>query len=208
VAQVIQQYLGTAAYMNIDALSRLLDEPFAMNVALVCTEHGQERELNRRLKDVAGVAAVEIKRDALEGLMATLAESMRISNLFISGFAGVIAFAIIYNSTIVSLAERERELASLRVMGFSTGEVGRIVYHENYLLSAAGLVCGLPFGVALSWLLVKAYDTELYRLPFYVSQATFLKAITLTILFVVLANLAARRKIVRLNMVEVLKSRE
>ncbi len=208
VSKVVQQYLGSSAYMNIDALSRVLDEPFAVNAVLLRTVRGQEEELNKQLKDVPGVAAVEIKSESLKGLEDTLEQSTQIMNSMIVLFAAVIAFAIIYNITTVSLAERQRELASLRVLGFSAQEVGRILYHENFALCIIGLILGIPFGIGVCWLIVGAYDTDLYRLPFHIDNETFVVATALSFVFVVLANLAVRQKIKRLDMVEVLKERE
>jgi len=208
VSKVVAQYLGSSAYMNIDELSRVLDEPFALNAVLLRTERGMESELNKELKDVPGVAAVEIKADSLKGLESTIEQSAQISNTMILLFAAVIAFSIIYNITTVSLAERQRELASLRVLGFSRHEVGRILYHENFALCIVGLILGIPFGVGVCRLIVKAYDTELYRLPFHLENSTYISATICSFLFVVIANLAVRHKINRLDMVEVLKERE
>src|SRR5690606_34178998 len=110
--------------------------------------------------------------------------------------------------TSISLAERQRELASLRVLGFSREEVGRILYHENFALGFLGLILGIPFGIGICRLLVNAYDNELYRLPFHISNSTYVTATVCSIIFVVIANLAVRHKIKRLDMVEVLKERE
>ena len=208
VRQVVSQYLGSSAYMNIHALSRLLDESFALNTALLQTHTGEARALSKALKDIRGIAAVELKEDMLANITRELQDSMAISNTFLLVFSGVIAFAIIYNATIVSLEERKRELASLRVLGFSKGEVGAIIYRENFLLAAVGGILGLPFGLALCKLLVYAYDTELYRLPFHIEVSTLVWTAVMTAVFVSLANLAARRRIHQLDMVEVLKSRE
>ena len=208
VSKVVRQYLGTSAYMNLDALSRLLDEPFAMNAALLRVDPDKEHALNVSLKDVVGVSAVEIKEDSYAAMLDTLASSMEIMSVTLCIFAGVIACAVIYNVTAVALAERQRELASLRVLGFTTAEVGRIVYHENFLLAALGILLGIPFGMSICWLLVELYDTELYRLPLHFEPRSFLVATILIIIFVVLANLAVRHKIARLDMVEVLKARE
>lgn len=208
VSKIVKQYLGSSAYMNIDALSRLLDEGFAMNAALLRVEPGKEEALNVSLKDVPGVSAVEIKKHSYEALMDTLAQNMATMNNILVLFAGVIACAVIYNVTSVSLAERQRELASLRVLGFTTAEVGRIVYHENFLLGFLGLLLGIPFGMAICLLLVRLYDTELYRLPYHLERQTFVVAIALTIVFVAFANFAVRHKIKTLDMVEVLKARE
>ena len=208
VRQVVSQYLGASAYMNIHALSRLVDEPFALNTVLLQTHAGEARDFSKELKDVRGVAAVELKEDMLENITRELQDSMAIMNAFLLAFSGIIAFAIIYNATIVSLEERKRELASLRVMGFSKAEVGAIVYKENFMLSAVGLVCGIPFGMSLCRLLVRAYDTELYRLPFHIEPSTYVWTVVMTVVFVCLANLAARRRVHLLDMVDVLKSRE
>jgi putative ABC transport system permease protein len=208
VSKIVAQYFGSSAYMNIDELSRVLDEPFTLNAVLLRMDRGMEEELNKQLKDVPGVAAVEIKGDSLKALEDTIEQSMMISNVMTIIFAAIIAFSIIYNITTVSLAERQRELASLRVLGFSTQEVGRILYHENFALCVVGLILGIPFGIGVCRLLVSAYDNELYRLPFHIANSTYVIATICSFLFVVVANLAVRHKIRRLDMVEVLKERE
>src|SRR5262249_10104555 len=131
VAKVVEQYFGLSGYMNIDAMSRVLDESFVVNGALLRTEPGKAGKLHDELKEVPGVASMDLREDALRSLEETLATSMRIMSVTSILFAGVIAFSIIYNVTSVSLAERERELASLRVLGFTQGEVGAILFNEN-----------------------------------------------------------------------------
>jgi putative ABC transport system permease protein len=194
--------------MNIRALSRLLDEPMALSAVLLRVEAGGEDALGRRLKDVPGVAAVEFKGESKSKVEETLAASMAISVMFMTIFAGVIAFAIIYNSTSISLTERTRELASLRVLGFTLAELRRIVLGENVLLSAVGVAAGMGLGALLCWWLVKAYETDVYRLPFHISMRTFVTSALSIAAFVLIANLASRRRIARLDMVEVLKARE
>lgn len=208
VSKIVRQYLGSSAYMNVDALSRVLDESFAMNAALLRVEPGKEHDLNVSLKDVPGISAVEIKKDSYRALMDTLARNMKVMNTTLILFAGVIACAVIYNLTTVALAERQRELASLRVMGFTTAEVGGIMYYENFLLAFFGLILGIPFGMGICLVLVKLYDTELYRLPYHIEQRTFIISTVLSIIFVALANFAVHHKIKTLDMVEVLKARE
>ena len=134
--------------------------------------------------------------------------SMQIWNVFLIVFSGVIAFSIIYNSTTISVMERNRELATLRVMGFTVDEVGDIVFNENYVLSSLGLILGYPFGLLICHLLIKAYETDLYRLPFYVHPRTFVLTAVYTVVFVTAANLITRQKLKRLDLIEVLKSRE
>jgi putative ABC transport system permease protein len=149
-----------------------------------------------------------MKSEARRQIEETMAESMAIQNVFMNFFAAVIAFAIIYNATAISLTERTRELASLRVLGFTLGEIRRIVFGENIMLSVVGLIAGIPLGMYLCKIVIRAFDTDMYRFPFYISQKTFLATIASIAVFVFIANLASRRSIARLDMVEVLKMRE
>lgn len=208
VRQPVQQYLGMGAYMNIDALSRLMEENLAVNAALLRIDPGTERLVTRELKAIPGVAGVGIKEMALASFEKTLAASMNIMNGILLTFAGVIAFAIIYNATAITVTERSRELASLQVLGFTLDEVGAIVFRENWLLSIAGVCVGIPLGLALCGWIVYLYNTDLYRLPFYVSGRTYFFTVLSIAVYVTLANWSSRRRIRKLDMVEVLKSRE
>ncbi|MBP8128440.1 MAG: FtsX-like permease family protein [Candidatus Hydrogenedentes bacterium] len=208
VRRIYRQFLGVGAYMNIGALSHLLNEPFVMNAALLRTEPGREPDVNFALRDVAAVASIVSRERAYQAVLDTLAQSMRVMNVMLVLFAGVIAFAVIYNVTSVSLAERQRELASLRVMGLTVSEVGRIMYIENFVLGVLGLLAGFPSGFALCRLLIHAYDSDLYRLPFHISARTLGITTALTLAFIIAANLAVSVKVRRLDLVEVLKERE
>ncbi len=208
VRAVAQQFLGTAAYMDHAALSRMLDESYVINSALLRLESGSRDAINKTLKEIGGIAAVTFNDDAYQSIQDTLGKSMVITNTVLLIFAGVIAFSIIYNITAVSLSERQRELASLRVLGLSTQEVGGIVYFENMLMGALGLLFGVPMGMGICALLVEAYSNDMFRLPFYIDRSTYVISILLTYSFVLLANLAVRRKIQNLDLVEVLKERE
>lgn len=208
VRAVVQQYIGEGAYMNIHALSRLLDESYALNAVRLAVDPDGIPALNRHLKAVPGVAGVGLKRETQAQIEATMVESMNITYLIFGLFAGVIAFAIIYNATVISLAERLRELASLRVLGFRLDEIRAIVYGENALLAAAGLAVGLPLGRELCRWMAKAFEVAQFRMPFVITTRTYFLVVVGVWLFVVVANLAVRRRIDRLDLVEVLKARE
>ncbi|GMV99141.1 MAG: hypothetical protein AMXMBFR84_02800 [Candidatus Hydrogenedentota bacterium] len=208
VTRIVSQYIGSYAYMQIETLSGLLKQSFAMNSAMLQVENGRERDVNRILKDIPGISSVELKEESYASMLGTLRRNMKVTNTMLVIFAAVIAFSIIYNVTTVALAERQRELASLRVLGFSTAETGRIMYHENFLLAVFGIIFGIPFGMGICRVLVSLYDNELYRLPYHIEPRTYAYSICMTIFFVSLANLAVRHKILSLDMVEVLKQRE
>ena len=208
VSRVAQQYLGSGAYMDIEALSRILDEPFVMNAVLLRTDEGSALEVKEHLKEIADIASVSFAEEVLQSLLSTLAQSMKMMNVTMLIFAGVIAFSIIYNVTSVALAERERELASLRVLGLTTAEVGRIMYYENFLLGAMGILAGIPVGYGISKWLITMYDTDLFRMPFYIENRTYIWCAVIIGIFVIMANGAVWRKVRRLDLIEVLKERE
>lgn len=208
VSKVVAQYFGMSGYMNIEALSRVLDEPFALNSVLLKMEPGTGDALHKELKDVPMVTSVAMKADAVKSIRETIQQSMWIMSVTVVLFAGIISFSIIYNVTMVSLQERARELASLRVMGFTKQEVGRVLYFENFLMGAIGLILGVPIGIGACRLLVNAFDTDMFRFPFYIAPTTPLYAVLFSVTFIAIANAVVRRKINGLVMVDVLKARE
>lgn len=208
VGRPVKLYLGMGAYMNLDALSRLMNEDLVANAAMLRVDRGTERIISRELKDVPAIASVGIQGDFVKAFDETLAESMAIMNGILITFAFVIAFAIIYNTTAITLTERSRELASLRVLGFTLPEVRQIVFDETWVLAIFGAGFGVLVGLLLCKWLVMAFNTELYRLPFYIDNMTLVASVVTVLLFVALTNLLARRRIRKLDMVEVLKSRE
>jgi putative ABC transport system permease protein len=208
VTKIVQQYFGASGFMNIEALSRVLDEPFVMNSVLLATDRGKSRLLNNELDDVPLISSVTVKADTIEGLDKAMNMQMEVMSFMTIFFAGIIAFSIIYNITSVSLSERERELASLRVMGFTKQEVGKTLYYENILMGILGLMLGVPFGMLVCRGLVTAFDTEMYRLPYHLEPRTFVISISCTIMFVFMSNFAIRHKINNLDLVETLKELE
>lgn len=208
VSRISEQFLGNSGYMNLDALSRLLGDGPVLNTALLRIEPEKADSIKKALKDVPGIASVSFKEESFRSLRETIGQNIRVQNTMVLFFAGVIACAVIYNVTAVALAERQRELASLRVLGLSIQEVGKIVYNENIVLSAVGIAMGIPMGQLLCYWIVQAYSNELFRLPYHILPKSYAYAALLTMVFVFAANLLVRRRILGLDLVEVLKERD
>ncbi len=208
VSRISEQFLGNSGYMDINALSRMLGEGQVLNTALLRIEPEAAPAIKKALKDVPGIASVGFKEESFRSLRETIGNNIRVQNTMVLLFAGVIACSVIYNVTAVSLAERQRELASLRVLGLSTQEVGRIIYNENIVLSIVGVILGIPLGQWFCAWIVGAYSNELFRLPFVILPKSYALAAIMTLFFVVLANLLVRRRIHGLDLVEVLKERD
>lgn len=208
VESVVDTYIGTGAWADLALLSRWIGEEEVASGALLLIDPSREAEVARALKSNPSVAAATLKRQSVENFRETLARSQGIMRGVIRILAGILAFGVIYNAARIALAERERELGSLRVLGFTRGEVSAILFGENLLLAALSIPPGLALGAGFGWILTRIYETDLFRIPFVFPPLSGLKAAGLVMLFAVLANLAIRRRVAQLDLVEILKTRE
>ncbi|MBI5486409.1 MAG: FtsX-like permease family protein [Deltaproteobacteria bacterium] len=208
LAAVVRDLIGLSAYMELDALNRLAGHGPAVSGAFLSVDQASEKELHRRLKDAPMVAGVLLQRVAVASFEATNAQYL----LFFTGilvlFAAVISVGVVYNSARVTLAERERELASLRVLGFTRGEVSAVLLGELAVLVVLALPLGCLFGVGFSALIARNLSSDLFRVPLVVENSTFAFAALVVLGASLLTALAVRRRIDRLDLVEVLKTKE
>lgn len=208
VEALIDDVVGIAAYMNREAVARLLREPPTLTGASLLVDPARETELAAALKQVPAVAGVASKRVALENFRRMLDQNMGVMLTFNILFAGVIAFGVVYNAARVSLSERSRELASLRVLGFTRAEISVILLGELAVLTVLSLPVGALVGYNLTALLVTSIDSEMFRFPVVVDvRAMALAALTVTAASM-LSALLVRRRLDRLDLVAVLKTRE
>ena len=208
VAAIMTDYTEASAYMSIAALNRLLREGDCISGAFLTLDVQERGKLYTKLKEMPKVAGVSIKEAALRSFQHTLEENllrMRTINVI---FACIIAFGVVYNSARISLAERSRELATLRVMGFTRGEISAILLGELAVLTLVAIPLGLVMGSGLAKIATVTLETETQRFPYVVNDATYAFAATITLLAACLSGLVVRRRLDDLNLVAVLKSRE
>ncbi|MGI6686130.1 MAG: ABC transporter permease [Bacillota bacterium] len=206
VKAIVKQYLGSNVYMDIDAMGELLvDRGMITGVSLSVKDHEKD-EVKDQLKDIKNIAAVNSMEDIKNSFLEFM-DMMMASVGVLLFFGGILSFAIIYNATVISISERSMEFASLRVMGFDKKDVYRLVGKENFFITGLAVLLGIPLGLGLISSLVRAYNTEMYSIPLIVSPEIFVYAALATIFFVVIAQLAARKKIYNLNFIDALKSR-
>ncbi|MCK6461461.1 MAG: ABC transporter permease, partial [Planctomycetes bacterium] len=206
VESVVDEYLGMFAYAELPRLSRWIGEEYALTGARLSVS--DPRAIGEALKEVPAVASVNFKARAIASFQASLEQSQHIFGTVLVLFAGAITFGVVYNTARISLAERARELGTLSVLGFTDAEVRRVIEGESYLLAATALPPGLGLGALFSWLLTRAFDTELFRFPFVLHRSSILQTVAIVLFFTILANLLVRRRLRRLDMVEILKARE
>ena len=208
IAALVDDSMGLQAYMEIDALRRLLHEGAVITGASVTIDPAARARFYADVKALPAVAGVSLTAVMLQNFRDTMAENMNLQIFFNVLFAGVIAFGVVYNSARVSLSERERELASLRVLGFTRGEISLILLGELAVLTLAALPVGALIGHVMGLLIMTGFSNEVYRLSFVTSPATVARSFLVVVLAAFVSGLAVRRRLDRLDLVAVLKTRE
>ncbi len=208
VVGIVEEYMGTSAYMEIGALRRLAGEGETLTGAFLTVDPARAADLYATLKQIPAVAGVGLKRTAIESFDKTLADTFYVMIFFNLLFSGVIAGGVVYNAARVSLSERSRELASLRVLGFTRGEISFILLGELASVTLMAIPIGMLLGYVFAALLVAAFNTELYRFPLVVTPRTFAFAATSVLVAATVSGLAVSRQLDHLDLVGVLKTRE
>lgn len=208
VATVTEAYIGTPAFLERGVLNRVMKEGDVSSGAHLMVAGHRLADLNRKLKDTPGVAAVTLRSAAIDSFRKTMAETVLTIVGFYIAFAGVVAFGVVYNAARVSLSERGRELASLRVLGFTKGEVSYILLGELGLLVLLALAPGAAIGWSLARFWVWSLDTELYRIPLVVEPTTYGAGALVVTAAAMVSGWAIKRRLDRLDLVAVLKTRE
>jgi putative ABC transport system permease protein len=208
VAGFVDELIGLAAYMDAGALARLLRESGSVSGAWLRVDAREQARLYAELKRTPVAAGVMLKGVLLRSFEETLARSLGVFNTVLVSFACVIAFAMVYNTARIALSERGRELASLRVLGFTRAEVTQMLLGEQALLVGLAIPFGLAIGYLVSAWIVGAYQWELFRLPFVVSARTCAFAVLVTLGAALGSGLVVGRRLARLDLVAVLKTRE
>jgi len=189
-------------------LHALMREGGTVSGAFLQVDQARARELYAALKATPRVAGVLLKDAALASFNDTMASMMRQMLSVYVLFAGIIAFGVVYNNARISLAERSRELATLRVIGFSRGEVSYILLGEIAVLTLLALPVGCLMGYGMAAGMMSILETELWRLPFVILPRTYAFAVITSTSATLVSALIVRQRLDRLDLVAVLKIRE
>ena len=208
VSAIIDTFSGLAAYMNLDEMNRLMREPHTISGVYLRNDPRHAQALYQALHAAPRVAAVNNKSQTLENFRDTISSNIAIVRPFIIGFAVAIAFGVVYNSARISLSERAKDLATLRVLGYTRKEIASIQLGELALITALAIPLGLAVGHALAWLTTNATDSELVRIPFVIHPSTYAFACIVILLASTASGLAIRSMLDRLDLISVLKARE
>ena len=208
IVALLDELFGLTGYMELGELNRLLREGPVISGANLALEPGADAAALDALARLPGVASAASRRGMMESFERMISENITMTTTIVSILAAVLAIGVLYNGARIALSERGRELASLRVLGFTKREVAALLFGEQGAIDALGTPLGLAIGLGLAYLIAAAFASELYRFPVFVTPRTYLAAIGVVAAASLVAGIAMWRRLNALSMVEVLKAPE
>jgi putative ABC transport system permease protein len=208
VAFVVDELLGESAYMRSDALFRLLAEAPTVSAAYLAIEPGREAEVHAALRRFPGVAAVNVTRAFVRRFEDTLMEIVVLFSLVLTLFGALVVVGVVYNTARILVAEREREFATLRVLGFGRADISESLFLELGVQVLPALGLGALMGYGLSAVAVRLFGPEDMSIPLVIGSRTWGLALAVVVVSAVGSALVVRRRLDRLDLLAVLKVRE
>ncbi|MBA4106737.1 MAG: ABC transporter permease [Pirellula sp.] len=208
IAATLKDFVGLSAYMDLEELRRIMLEGQVVNGVNMEVDPAYQDSLYRKLKETPAIATVMVKQHSIDSFNDTIAKNLGVMKRINLIFACIIAAGVVYNSARISLSERSRELATLRVIGFTRQEISSILLGELAIVTLLAIPVGLGLGTFFAWWMCTAFDQELFRFPMVVSNRTYAWASLVVIIASAVSGLLVRRSLDHLDLVAVLKSRE
>lgn len=208
VTGTVDELVGLAAYMDLSALHRLMNEGETSSGAFLMVDSPAIPELYTELKQTPVVSAVSVPDTARASFDETIAKTINVSTVILIAFAVIIAFGMVYNGSRIALSERGHELASLRVLGFTRAEIGVMLLGEQAILTLIAIPAGFALGYGIAGLLTMVVDTELIRFPLLISRRTYALSFMVIAGAAFLSGVLVMSRLRKLDLVAVLKTRE
>ncbi len=208
ITAIIEQYFGLGAYMNLGYLSALLQQAPQVNAINISLDENQLDALYDAVKDTPGIAGLVLWKQIRQSFNDTIAENSGMTTTIYALVASLIVVGVVYNSARIQLSERARELASLRILGFTKGEVSFILLGELMLLTLIAIPLGFVIGRFFAFLIVSGFSSDLYTIPLVINNATYGFSGVVVFVASLASALLVRRRINRLDLISVMKTRE
>lgn len=203
-----KQYLGLNVYIQRSSLNHLLKEGDVISGAYLKVDEKYQKQAYKKLKNMPRIVGVIEQNSAIEGFYETMDNTILFFTFISTLLGGSIAFGVVYNSMRIALSERNRELASLRVLGFKRGEVAYILLGELGLLTLMAIPIGFLIGNGLCAYLAMKFDSDLYRIPLVLDADVYAFAALVVIVSSIISAMMIWRNLAHLDMVAVLKAKE
>jgi putative ABC transport system permease protein len=208
VTAIVQGYLGLSAQIDLTTLNRLMADGRTISGANLKVDEKRLTELYATVKVTPAIASISLLRQSVKSFRETLAQNITIMTTVYIVLSAIIAFGVVYNSVRIQLSERGRELASLRILGFTRWEVMVILFGEVIILLALAIPLGWIGGYALAGWVTSGMETDLYRVPLVVNRDTYAKSAVVAILSTAASAVLMNWRIARMDLIAVLKTRE
>jgi putative ABC transport system permease protein len=210
VCEIADSYFGLTVYADIHYLSRLVGEESALSGVQLSLDNNRVHlaALHRELKRLPALEGVAARADVVAGIEETVLKHQWVVIDVMILFAGIVFFGSIVNASLVSLAERQREVATLRVLGYGNWQIGSLLLRESMMVTVLGTVLGMPMGYLLTVTTVWSYNSEMFRVPIITRPGTWGWTLILAVLFGLIAHLFVQRSIGRMAWLDALKAQE
>lgn len=208
VAGTITDFAGVGAYMEIGALRRLLGEGGTVSGAHLAVDRNHWDAFLAAVKEAPRIGALVITESTRASFDKTIAEMMGTIQTIYFTFAVIVAFGVVYNGARIALSERTRDLATLRVIGFTNREIAMVLVGELGLLTLLALPFGLLLGREMARAIIDASSTETVRIPFVLTPRTYATAVMIVLLSSGFSFAVVSRKLRHLDLLGVLKARD
>jgi putative ABC transport system permease protein len=208
VTGVAEVLFGSPAFMELDALNRVLREPNRVSGAYLRIDGARRDEIYRKLKDMPAIAGVSLREEARAALKKLMDTNAGVIRTIMTTIAAVISFGVVYNAARIAYTERLRDLASLRVLGFTNGEVSFVLLGELAVVALAALPLGWVMGYYLTFAFARGFSTDIYQIPAHFDPASYGVGAVAVVAAAVVSGWLVSRDIARVDLVSALKTRE
>ncbi len=208
ITSIVDEYIGSAAYMDKAHLNRLLMEGDVVTGAYAEIDPDSMNEFRQAVLDRPVISGVVLQSASKQSFEDTLDETITIMMTIYALIGGAIAAGVVYNAARIALTERGRELASMRVLGFTRSEVSYILIGELILLTLMALPLGCLLGAGIAYAVATGMSTKLFRVPIVIEPSTYGIATVIVLIAAVLSSILVIRRVARLDMIAVLKTKE
>lgn len=208
VTGLVDDYLGLTAYMREDAWERELGAPPRVSEVLLLIERPKLDAIVRAAREFPEVNTLSQRQEAMQQFRKQVASVFLTYQLVLSGLAAMVAVGVVYNNARIAYSLRSRDLATLRILGFTRDEVGNVLVGEQLVQLVLGIPLGFPLGHGFMKLLINTTDPELYRVPLLFRPHIYATAAVVVAVAGIISAYAVRRRVKRMDLVAVLKARD
>jgi len=207
VAQIVPQYVGTNGYMNIELIPELLEGKNYVNAVMVTGSEAALKNLNTDLKDSKFIATFDYREQISAVFESYMSQTTSV--IFILIVVGMlIGFSVIYVSLTISMSERNRELATMLVVGLTESEVHQVLLIEQFFLAIVGIAAGIPMGKGLLVSFAETSSTDFLVMPSVIPNDALLFSVITTVIAILIPQIIGRKNIGKIVVSEALNARE